>query len=649
MLRKNKLLNFIELLYLIIVIISVASFYLSQAGATLFFNADTLFIGDFFKNLLYENGSIRNWIFPSTFCFFPDWLLLVIANLVTKKIYFQLLIVACLNILLLYLVVKIIYRQFFSKTESLLFTFTSIGFFTLLAINLFEPYLMLLTICYHAGAFITGLFYIFLQLKYSKDNLTKKEKFFLIFIAVCISLIMGISDPIFLAQFSIPVFFTSFAMWAIKKKSFKDSFLIAFTPLVVAIIGVSLIDKLPLRTMLFEYLDHPSLSKITIKTIFDNINYLKDSVKFFLNPPYGILIIFVLFYLSIIAFLLFYKKLQIKKEIFLNMFILVSVTFNIASFLITKRPPTNRYLMTFYFFPILLFFFISLGYKNIYKFFHIIAYVTFLLLIYKTVTIFLSEKIQFKKKFYPEEILCVDNLLRNYDHYGVANYWDARIYTNFSQVGLKVDAADTNLIPFNPIGNTKHFKNSYSFIITEVSPSSEIKKFWAPNDKLIKLYHPTVIKICGGKKIIVFNKNRLKISYFKKIGDEFTWMADMLPSRFPSTSIQEDGSRIAKPTDTSGYLTYGPYINLPEGSYQFLINYTSNSPLNIPAASWDISEVKSGQINQGTLKGTNNKNSIFKGKFTIKKFHKNDLYEIRVYFNSGYQFIINSIKLIKIY
>lgn len=123
----------------------------------------------------------------------------------------------------------------------------------------------------------------------------------------------------------------------------------------------------------------------------------------------------------------------------------------------------------------------------------------------------------------------------------------------------------------------------------------------------------------------------------------------MLPSRFPSTSIQGDGSRIARPTETSVYLIHGLYINLPEGNYQFLINYISNAPLKISAASWNVSGVKSGAINQGTLQGTDNKITIFKGKFTIKNFNKNDLYEIRIYFNSGYQFIINNIKLIKKY
>lgn len=340
MLKKNRLLNFIELLYLIIIVISVAFFYLTQSGATLFFNADTLFIGDFFKNLLYENGNFRHWIFPSTFCFFPDWLILGIASVFTKKIYFQFLIVACLNILLLYWVVRLIYRQFFSKVEALLFTWTSIGFFTLLATSLFEPYLLLFTICYHAGAFITGLFYIFLQLKYSEDNIRKKEKILFIFIAICMSFIMGISDPIFIVQFSIPVFLTSFLMLAIKKKSFKDSFLISFIPLIFALAGVSLIDKLPIQTMLFGYLDHPTLTKITGKTINNNLNYLKDSFSFIFNSPYKVLIVYVIFYLSIISFLFFNKKLNLKKTvIFLNLFILLSVFFNIASFLITKRPP----------------------------------------------------------------------------------------------------------------------------------------------------------------------------------------------------------------------------------------------------------------------------------------------------------------------
>ncbi|KAF5300563.1 hypothetical protein FQR65_LT19350 [Abscondita terminalis] len=222
------------------------------------------------------------------------------------------------------------------------------------------------------------------------------------------------------------------------------------------------------------------------------------------------------------------------------------------------------------------------------------------------------EKLTLKKDFYPEEIQCVDNALKNYNRHGIANYWDARVYSNFN-----------------------------------VSPSKEINQFWKPSDKLIKLYGPLASVICGTKKVILFRENQLKICYFKKTGDEFTWMADTLPSRFPSTSIREDGSRIARSSDNSDFLTYGPYINLPKGSYRFLINYISDSPLNLPAATWDVSGVKSGPISQGTIPSTHKKNKIVEGKFIINKSHDNDTYEIRVYFHSGHEFIINNIKLIK--
>ena len=67
--------------------------------------------------------------------------------------------------------------------------------------------------------------------------------------------------------------------------------------------------------------------------------------------------------------------------------------------------------------------------------------------------------------FYPEEIQCVDSVLKNYNRHGIADYWDARVYSNFSKIGLKIDAVGALLIPFNSIGNTKQFRNSYSYII----------------------------------------------------------------------------------------------------------------------------------------------------------------------------------------
>jgi hypothetical protein len=63
------------------------------------------------------------------------------------------------------------------------------------------------------------------------------------------------------------------------------------------------------------------------------------------------------------------------------------------------------------------------------------------------------------------------------------------------------------------------------------------------------------------------------------------WSAAQLPSIIGQL---KDGRRVPRQPGISGYLSYGPYISLPAGIYQFRIDYQSDAPEGIAVGHWDV-------------------------------------------------------------
>lgn len=63
------------------------------------------------------------------------------------------------------------------------------------------------------------------------------------------------------------------------------------------------------------------------------------------------------------------------------------------------------------------------------------------------------------------------------------------------------------------------------------------------------------------------------------------WAADQLPSVIGHIKNER---LIPRQPGMSGYLSYGPYISLPTGIYQFRIDYLSDAQPDVPVGHWDV-------------------------------------------------------------
>ncbi len=85
---------------------------------------------------------------------------------------------------------------------------------------------------------------------------------------------------------------------------------------------------------------------------------------------------------------------------------------------------------------------------------------------------------------------------------------------------------------------------------------------------------------------------------------------------------------------TSGWLSYGPSVALPEGKYRFSIDYSSQNPPKQTVGKWDF--VLDGDItlSAGSLLGTLDNPRTIEGIVTVTQQNANKAFEIRTYFQA---------------
>lgn len=100
--------------------------------------------------------------------------------------------------------------------------------------------------------------------------------------------------------------------------------------------------------------------------------------------------------------------------------------------------------------------------------------------------------------------------------------------------------------------------------------------------------------------------------------------------------------------DKSGYLTFGPYVELLAGNYKFNILYESSQNNNIEVGFWDIA-INQEVISQDKIYGTNSKEINIVGQFTIPESSNKNIVEIRNYYNGTGDLTIKNLTITRVY
>lgn len=649
MIFKKKF-KYIEYIVLFILFTLLSVLYLNHQWGILY-NSDTLFLTQLIDHITNE-GRYVDWLIPTTPMYFPDWCVFSIAYFLSNNIYLQFLIYSILITILFYIAIRLIYSEFFSRKKAIIFTLTSISLFLLLATNVISPYVLLLVPVQHVGAFIIGLFYLYIQLKLLNNLTNDKNNIILFLCLITLSLIMGVSDLLFIVEFIFPICVVHLLMHIKKQISLKNLIKFSLIPLTISILGVWLLSYVMPKTILWAYLGYPSINKLSELNLNNRFHFIVSCFKGILySYPILIYAYLIFFITNIIAFIFFILKntvnksiqiIRIKKNIFICQFFIMSILVNISAFLLLPNQVSSaqRYIEPIFFIPIALFFIIfSFNKKldSIIKVITIIAIVTLGYLTLKNAMTVFKKFPSIKINYYSKEMQCIDNALKESGSYGISDYWTARPVTLFSKKKLIVHAFNQNLTPFLLLTDANEFKNKYTFAIIH-------KEF--PIEQMLRLFNqnPKQIVTCEDKKIFIFDKDNLKVPCFIKKGYKFTWPASALPSRLTSSAIET--MRVAKRIDGENFLSFGPYIALPKGHYYFYIRYSSKNAKSDQVGTYDVFNVKNGILLQKPMFGTNNEIKNLNGEFFVSSLQGYLIpFEIRVYFLGIGELKLDSITL----
>lgn len=165
---------------------------------------------------------------------------------------------------------------------------------------------------------------------------------------------------------------------------------------------------------------------------------------------------------------------------------------------------------------------------------------------------------------------------------------------------------------------------------------------------ILTAYKPIRIKKWHG--LAIFGMTILIIIAGKYIplptSHHMTFTADTLPS---NTGVMQENIRTATAgIDPPGYLSFGPYIPLPEGVYTATIAYQSSAQPTTIVGKTDIYSNDIGTILLETfLTGTKEKPVMMTLTFTVSPTQRGKKYEIRNYWNGVADISITELTLIK--
>lgn len=512
---KFKFIYLLEVFWLLLLLIYASMIYLNHQLLGVF-NSDWLMFFNFFKDLFLNNGHYKDWVISPAPHFFPDMFIFFPFFFLVKNIYFQFLTVTWLMIILTYLSIRIIYGHFFTKLTTI-FALTATSSLFLLAFKNKYPYILTLVPAVHIGEFIAGLFLLGIQLILINNKFDYKT-YLLCVASGIIAFGAGVSDLLFLVQFAFPIFLAYGFLW--KNEKIKFHFALFFSSIVVifASLGASITKYLVPKDILLDYLAQPAIKKISVKGIIVQLHQLLKLLENINN--HEVEIIMGVFYFFIICILImnyfdFNKIIKIyldTKIIFLSVFILSSIFLNVVIFCFFDNPANviDRYILTFYFFPFLLFFFPMSCFKHHSYMHKIMIYLSFLVFIYILTSMYLLfHKTAFKihMNYYPADIRCIDKALRGYGHYGIAQYWDANFLTSLSKEDLQILPVKSDLSPFYWSVNIKKFKNPISFVILDSGYPTSLKK------EIIyaKYGIPEKEVSCYARKILLYPLGRINL------------------------------------------------------------------------------------------------------------------------------------------
>lgn len=572
------------------------------------FNADALYLPALIDDLFKQGGQLSDWYLTPAPYLFPDSIIYSIAWLLGESPAEKILAFAVLQIAISTAFAYLIYHNFVKTNAgsaavltaiSLIFLGITIGSTSTLS-KTGNGYLFIFTSAFHYGVFLAQL--AFLCIAFLYKNADKSRKPIWIAILSTIAFTSALSDSLFIVQFSIPFIGTLLASRVTAKN------IGLYTPsLITATLFSSLLGMKSYDFFISNNTKYPI--SIEVDKFDQQANFLHNFFLDLFNQQPLLAIFLIAFYGLALTSIFYWPKTIINKKesIFLRFLLTFSfisaLTTITATTVVTNLSSGPRYLIPiFYWPPIIAISMVALFIRS--HQFQLIALSLLSILALKFIGN--DSSLNNQTATQPTDISCIiENINASGLSRGIATYWDAKPIQVFSGGKIKVAQYTGDLNEHRWITSGSFYQKTYDFAIVS---EDQIEVYKLDRDKIIRANGDPKKEInCGQKTLLTYPRGQMLLNQnkFSKAGSFYTWKACELPTRIgiATPDCEMDKENIA----SSGHITFGPYEQLPAGSYNFEIAYSSTGNKGEVVGDWDVvlalpKEAK--VLNNGLITGT---------------------------------------------
>ncbi len=485
--NKTHLLNSLSVLVLLLVAVLYYS-ACSQGQLENLFNSDSLQIASMYKDLFVDNNSINGWGLSTSASFFPDMFFYFLLNFIFGSFIKATIYYGFLQIIILTFLLNRIYRLVNPSLPESLTTISILLLSLFFLCNILFGYnlyaFLLISNNYHVGTFNCALLSYWLLLLYFKNN----KSIYLILLFVVLFLAQ-ISDRLFLVLFYLPVVSIIVIVWITKPKTIKIVrigllFLLFISAIAISEYGhykiaTSGIVEFPKSTLTnFGFLTEKVGNTVTLEFIWSLIKDYIDIISAFSVRSILISMIGVSFILSVVVAIKNVKRIRKTNEeitafyyynCFSVLFFIIVILAPLSHWHHTTENDWTRfyfsaYILALFNLPIWIAFLFKNKLQKIIFFNKFILFVLVMSFVLTVITLIKNEsftKFRALLNYYPENVKEIDKMAeQNKLHYGVADYWDAKVINMFTRKNLHVYAVHFSMCPYEVLANNNWFYQS---------------------------------------------------------------------------------------------------------------------------------------------------------------------------------------------
>lgn len=618
-----------------------------------YFNSDVLMIYTFINDLFHFGGHISAWHFSNAPSFFPDYVIGLTSYLLTTDIYWQIFISSLIQIGLLYYVIRRLATPLLG-THGAAYALIAALAILLLASKDISPYYQVLILNWHFGTYLVGLYYLLIYVDLItvkgllKRNPSPKSTLTPIIGLCVLSFAMTLSDALFVMLFPAPLLLVGCCYFATRRISVKLFGTLFVLPFVASLLGHYAAPQIVPN---FENRPLPTISGDNI------IPKILEVYRLLYGNGIPSLIIAV-FFAGCLAFLLTWLWRHCTREnivqteslkIFLTLFVIISLSTSLVIVLVSNALVGDRYLPPLFFSPFVFFFLLT---PSLFRKTWLVRTAQLMLLAAYLQNSWSHRSLPLKADYYPEQIACIDKATRKLiNPSGIGEYWLTKKLMAFSKTGVRMVSVNPDLTPYEVLVSNDWYKNNYNYAV--INTAELPHSMYLLDEKLIENFNgkPDSVAFCRDAKILLYERGLSTSMDPVRGSGVYPVQGCRLPHSTGTTNQINNCSLKSTSASYAGNLSYGPYLKLPEGKYEFDLSYISKNPIDRRIGHMDVSFLfpeNHQVISEKDLMGSDGKIIHLKGLLEIDQNSKRGKLEIRTFVEANTDIEILSIDITRI-